>query len=41
VSNEVELEEAGVAMNNIEKGGVVKVKLLRAGKEVDIELMKP
>lgn len=39
--NETALEKAGTALNNIESGGVVTVTLLRAGKEVKIELLKP
>lgn len=41
VVNQASLEEAGQSLNNTASGGTVTVMLLRAGKEVKIEMLKP
>ena len=41
ITTQATLEEAGMSLNNTDNGGTVTALLLRAGKEVKIELLKP
>jgi serine protease Do len=41
INSDASLEKVGLSLNNTENGGSVTVTLLRAGKEVKIELLKP
>ena len=41
INTDESLEKAGLALNNTENGGTVTATLLRSGKEVKIEMLKP
>jgi len=41
ISSEANLEKAGISLNNTPKGEMVKIIVLRAGKEVELEIKKP
>ena len=40
LSTEASLEEVGIALDDLPRGETIKLKVLRAGKEIMIEMIK-